>query len=316
MSALSSLFPHKVKTKIKGVIANAQTSVNQFTKAETQKIQDALDRFEVLFQNRFASLEKKLSKFDISVREVFSKNEVWGGIYSRVEKNGEDNLELLDRVRKIEGALYRVLEKLEAEEMDCSLCGSVFKYYSLGPAGEAMCPHCGADIFEEFEGHILRNVQQIYSREEKILVFFPTRSVVSTLKTCESLDVLPVDTRKNLAAKKLLDICSSGFEESLFETIYLRNFFDNVDDHSTALLEMLRILRDDGEIIVSLDSRTESYFARGEDGEISLAKIVGFLEGFGLNVESNLMSSWKKRQGLTGTMRNSCVLVCQKDRRN
>lgn len=310
MSAMSYLFPHKVKTKVKDVIANAQTSVNQFTKAETQKIHNALDRFEGLFQNSFASLEKKLSKFDISVGEVL------GGISSKVEKNGEDNLALLDRVRKIEGALYRVLEKLEAEEMDCSLCGSVFKYYSLGPAGEAVCPDCGADIFEEFEGHILRNVQKVYSREEKILVFFPTRSVVSALKTCESLDVLSVDTRKNTAAKKLLDICSSGFEESLFETIYLRNFFDNVDDHSTALLEMLKILRDDGEIIVSMDSRTESYFARGEDGEISLEKIVGFLKGFGLNVEVNLMSSWKKRQGLTGTIRNSCVLVCQKDRRN
>ena len=133
-------------------------------------------------------------------------------------------------------------------EKECSLCGftGFFKAFGSPPRWDAQCPSCGSLERHRQLALLLQNAPSILDGK-KVLHFAPEPCIAALLKKSDikytSADLVRVDVDLNL------DIENIAQNDEEYDIIVCSHVLEHVNDRR-ALLELRRILKPDGTIII------------------------------------------------------------------
>lgn len=156
---------------------------------------------------------------------------------------------------------YLIWEDPSKMDKLCPICLSGTKLFL--PAGifsrpNARCPVCRSLerhralylYFEENRNKFVKNMAVLHFAPETVFYNY-----FSTL----DIDYWPVDINENYAGiRKAVDITNMPFENASMDMIVCNHVLEHIPDEKKALSEMYRVLRDDGEAIVTVPLNEQS----------------------------------------------------------
>lgn len=113
-----------------------------------------------------------------------------------------------------------------------------------------ICPVCGSLDRERWIYYLLKNVINIFEKENTVLHFAPEKQIKSLFEKCEKIDYYPCDLFPNAHEHKV-NILDIPYKDDMFDYVICNHVLEHIEDENKAIAELVRVLKPDGRIILS-----------------------------------------------------------------
>lgn len=147
--------------------------------------------------------------------------------------------------------------KLLADKLECPCCGwkgrRFLDYIEVGyRVPNAACPSCDSHARHRALYLWLKQEFQLEQKRGRALVFAPERALAPLWQAALDLRVIKTDRESNRGVDLLADIMRLPFADESMDLIWCHHVLDQVEDDRVAMQELFRVLKAEGELLVSV----------------------------------------------------------------
>lgn len=141
-------------------------------------------------------------------------------------------------------------------QLECPVCSwkgrRFFDYVELGyRIRNGACPVCDSHSRHRALYLWLTNEFELGKKKGRALVFAPERALTTVWGTTPNLHVIKTDIAASRGVDLLSDVMRLPFASRSIELIWCHHVLEQVEDDRVAMRELLRVLKADGELIIS-----------------------------------------------------------------
>ena len=125
------------------------------------------------------------------------------------------------------------------------------------------CPNCDSHSRHRALFHFLKNDFRIEEQRGRALIFAPERSLAPLWQAAPELRIIKTDLEPARGVDILSDVMRLPFSSESMELIWCHHVLEQVEDDGMAMRELHRVLKTNGELIISAGSS-------GQDSTIEL----------------------------------------------
>ncbi|MFL9845769.1 methyltransferase domain-containing protein [Flavobacterium rhizosphaerae] len=130
----------------------------------------------------------------------------------------------------------------------CPVCNKKLSKFITLPNGNLLCPKCGSLNRDRRLWRILTS--GFLKNGIKILDFSPSRSLSRKMKKQQGLVYMSTDLSGHFLSDFQFDITNINLEDNFFELIICYHILEHIENDTTAMAELLRVLKPGGNVII------------------------------------------------------------------
>lgn len=164
----------------------------------------------------------------------------------------------INTIQKLQKTLTQFLQKSTYKKSYCPYCNkkSVFLPYGIFPRDNALCPLCSSLERHRFLYYVYKDLFLNSEKQIKVLHMAPEKCIYELINDINNIDYTAIDLNpeqfvdiKNI---QKCDVTKMHFKDNYFDIILSNHIIEHVEDESKFLLELKRVLKNDGKIILTV----------------------------------------------------------------
>lgn len=158
---------------------------------------------------------------------------------------------------KCESLLTDIYDFLELPKKHCVVCGNnvrLFEPYGVTLRPNAKCPICHSlERARAWSMFYKNKCTELKKDNVTILHFAPEKALKPIFFSVAKENYYPVDINPNVEGiRDVIDITNIAYEDKKFDVIVCNHVLEHIKDEEKALLELKRVLKDDGKVFLSV----------------------------------------------------------------
>jgi SAM-dependent methyltransferase len=134
-------------------------------------------------------------------------------------------------------------------KVECPVCKHHYRkflpYGYVKPRSNALCPNCLSLERHRLMWLYLKEKTNFFTEKLKLLHVAPEYCFIKRFEKLENIEYITADLESPLAKVKM-DVQKIPFPDNHFDVIFCNHILEHVDDHTIALKELYRVLKNGG----------------------------------------------------------------------